>query len=112
MKENKSNWNSHEFMVYLLLYAANADFELSEEEKQIILLKATKTEYQHIHKIFEKNTDFERLEIILSFREQFFPTEKGAEKIIKEVFALLNTDKELNLNEKNFFRIFKKILKN
>jgi hypothetical protein len=52
MNENKANWNSHDFKVYLLLYAANADFELTAEEKQLINAKTTKTEYQHVHKIF------------------------------------------------------------
>ncbi len=111
MNENILNWNAHEFKVYLLLFAANADFELTKEEKESILLKATKTEYQHIHKIFEKDTDIERIETILSFREQFFNTEKNAEKIIAEIFKFLNSTGEFNTNEENFFRIFKKILK-
>ncbi len=111
MNENISKWNSHEFKVYLLLHAAHADFELKEEEKQKILSKATKTEYQHVYKVFKEDTDFERMETILLFREQFFPTEKDTEKIIQEIFELLNADEEFTLNEKNFFRIFKKTLK-
>jgi len=111
MNEKKIKWNAHEFKVYLFLYAANADFELKEEEIHIILSKATKSEYQHIQKIFEKDTDIERIETILTFREQFFPTEKDADRIINEIYKLLNADGELNINEENFFRIFKKILK-
>ncbi len=111
MKENKLNWNAHEFKVYLLLYAADADFELKEEEKKSILLSATKNEYEHIHRIFIKDTDIERIETVLSFRKQFFPTEKDVTKMIKEIYKLLTIDEKFSLNEENFFRIFNKILK-
>jgi hypothetical protein len=111
MNENILNWNSHEFKVYLLLYVANADFELKAEEKQIILSKATKTEYQYIHEVFEKDSDFERIETILSYKEKFFPTEQDTEMLIKEIAELLNADGEYNLYERNFFRMLQKILR-
>ncbi len=111
MKESRSDWNYHEFKVYLLLYAAYSDFDLAEEEKKKILANATKEEYQVIHKVFEKHSDVERIETILSFREQFFPTEKKTETLIAEVAEFLNVDEDLNLYERNFFAILQKILR-
>ena len=111
MNENKSNWNYSEFRIYLLLYAAHADFELKEEEKQRILTNATQDEYRHINKVFEKDSDFERIETILSFREQFFPTGQDTERLIKEIAGLLNADDEFNLYERNFLLILQKILR-
>ncbi|MCX6270958.1 MAG: hypothetical protein NTU44_07010 [Bacteroidetes bacterium] len=111
MNDKGTDWNYHEFKVYLLLYAANADFELKEEEKQKILSKATWEEYKHIHKVFEKDSDFERIEKILSFRDQFFPTEEEIGKLLTDVSELFETDDDYNTNERNFFVMLKKFLR-
>ena len=111
MDENRLKWSSNEFRVYLLLYAANADFELKEEEKQLILSKAKMAEYLHIHKIFENDSDFEKIETILLFRQQFYPTEQDIERLIKEIAQLLKSDKEYNLYERNFFGMLQKLLR-
>ena len=111
MDENRLKWSSNEFRVYLLLYAANADFELKEEEKQLILSKAKMTEYLHIYQIFENDSDFARIETILSFREQFYPTDQDIERLIKEIAQLLKSDKEYNLYERNFFGMLQKLLR-
>ena len=110
MNENKQNWNSHEFKVYLLLYAANADFELTQTEKQIIHTKASKSEYKHIHSVFENDSDYDRIETILNFKDKFFATEQETEKLLKEINELLKVDHELDLYEKNFFRVLQKLL--
>jgi hypothetical protein len=111
MPENKQTWNSHEFRIYLLLYAANADFELKVEEKQLILSIAKKAEYQHIHKIFESDSDFKRIETILSYRERYFPTDEDIERLLKEIMLLLKSDKEYNLYERNFIGMLHKLLR-
>jgi len=76
----------------------------------MIVSKATKNEYIHILKVFEKDNDVKRLETILSFREIFFPTEKDVEKLLTDILAQLNIDEELNVNEKSFFNILSKLL--
>jgi hypothetical protein len=110
MKETTANWNEHEFKVYLLLYAANADFHLSEEEREIILSKASQDEFKHVSKAFEKDNDFERLETILSFREKFYPTDSDIERLKKDLCELLSCDDGMNLYERNFFILLKKLL--
>jgi uncharacterized protein YjcR len=112
MNENKNNWNAHEFRVYLMLFAANADFELTLEEKELIVSKASKAEYLHIHKVFEKDNDYERINCILSFREQYFSSEKAVEKLTKEIYELLEADGKSNVNEKNLMMGLTKLLKN
>jgi len=111
MNQDSSNWSFHEFKVYLLLYAAYSDFELQEEELQLILKNATKEEYKHIHKKFQAASDFEHIQTILSLREKYFPNEKEADKLLQEVWTLLTIDDELSLYESNFYRNFQKLIK-
>lgn len=112
MESNKHQWNYYEFRTYLLLYAANADFVVQKEEHELILANSSKKEYQHIHKIFCKDSDFERIETIQSFREQFFPKEEDVDRILSEVSVLLNVDEDINLYERNFYMMLEKILRN
>lgn len=110
MNENKLNWNKDEFKTYLLLYAANADFKLQDEEKQLIAARISGAACKHIEKQFEKDNDFVRLETLLSYREKFFPTEQGAENLLKEISEMLFADDKYCCNEENFFKMLKKIL--
>ncbi|NVN93830.1 MAG: hypothetical protein HXX18_00965 [Bacteroidetes bacterium] len=109
---NKSNWNYQEFKIYLLLYACYADFELKEEERQLILTNTSNEEYNHIHKVFKNDSDFEKIESIQSFRERFFSTQKDVDMLLKDISVILNIDDDFNLLEKNFFRMLCKILQN
>jgi hypothetical protein len=110
MIEDKSNWYYHEFRVYLLLYAAHADFEMNPTERQKIRSKATDKEYRHICKVFDNDSDYERIETIQSYREKFYPTPEFAEKLMKEIAALLDADEDENLYERNFYRMMRKLL--
>jgi len=112
MNEEKANWSFYEFRVYLLLYVANADFELKEVEKERILADSNGKQYLRISKEFEEDSDYERIQTIQSFREQFFPTEEDIDRLIREIGKLLIADDEFNLYEKNFFRMLQKILRN
>ncbi|MBE0640222.1 MAG: hypothetical protein IH598_17040 [Bacteroidales bacterium] len=111
MSKITSNWNEHEFRVYLLLYAANADFTLNEEEKEKIQANATQQEYLEISRAFEKANDQERLETILSFREQYFPTDQHIELLLQDVCGILKCDERYNIYERSFFILLKKLLR-
>lgn len=111
MKTKISNMNPHEFKIYMMLFAAHADFELSPEEKALILSKTRKKEYLHIHEVFEKDNDYERIECILSYREKYFPSKTAVENLLKELYQLLEADGKSNVNEKNFMMGLRKLLK-
>jgi hypothetical protein len=61
-------------------------------------------------KTFKRDTDFEKIEKIQSYRNQYFASRQEAEKLMEEVLALLKADEEYSLYEQNFMRILSKIL--
>ncbi len=103
--------NEKEFRTYLLLYAANADFNLQEEEQEIILSNVTADEFKHVNKVFERHSDYERIETIMSYREKYFPTEEHVEKLLAGINELLFSDENFNINERIFFKMIKKLLR-
>lgn len=111
MNETRLDWSLTEFRVYLLLYAANADFEIKEEERRMILSKATVPEYIHIHKLFDKDSDYERLNTILSYKMKYFASDHDVEMLLDDICELLKCDDEFSINESNFLNLMKKLLK-
>jgi hypothetical protein len=110
MKTITNNFTRSEFILYLLLYAAEADFKIVNTERKFIIAHTSKKEYSHVYKIFERDSDFEKIEKIQSYRNQYFASKQEAEELMKEVLALLKADQEYCLYEQNFIRIFHKIL--
>lgn len=111
MKHNQFNWNENEFRVYLLLYAAHADQKLCEEEKQLILALTGEAELKHISSIFDKHSDMEHIETIMSFKQQFFPDTPKTEALLKDISAMLQADERLCAGEKSFLYFLGKVLK-
>ena len=72
METQKPNWTYNEFLAYLLLYAANADLGVNRDEKEMLFSKVSFEDYKHIRKVFEDASDYESLQTILTFREEYF----------------------------------------
>lgn len=111
MKETREDWTYSEFRTYLLLYAANADFIIRKEEKDVILEESNNKEYKKILKKFENDSDLEKIKTIMSFREKYFSTEEEVEKLLDEVKEVLFADDEFHYYERNFLMFFKKLFK-
>ena len=103
-------WTKEDFITYLLLYAANSDFIISDEEKQFILKRVTEDEYKKIHKVFHKNNEFERSETVRFLGNRFCNDMDNKCEIRKDIINLFFADDDYSLLERNFFIAIKKIL--
>jgi thiosulfate/3-mercaptopyruvate sulfurtransferase len=103
--------NENEFMMYLLLYAAHADFKLTEEEKSLITSTACNNTYSNVFRQFEQDNDYARLNTILSYRQQYYPKEDDVERVLAAVARLLGCDDKVTLQERYFFKRLKQLLK-
>lgn len=110
MAKQKSSWTYKEFLAYLLLYAANADFVVTEEEKEMLFSRIYTQEYEIIHKDFENENDYTRLQTIISFREKYYKDEVSREKLLKDLKDMFLADQKYNSVEKAIFMGLRKIL--
>ena len=62
-------WTQQEFMAYLLLYAAHADIEYSEEERNYILSRIEYRVYRRIFKEFSLDNGYQQIQKILAFQK-------------------------------------------
>lgn len=104
------NLEYQEFLAYLFLYGASADLVIKQKEEDLILERVGKESYEKAKSVFEDKSDYERLQVILSHKEKFYPDDEAKEKILDQLKELFMADKDFSVMEQNIFRILKRIL--
>lgn len=111
MDTSKLNWTKNEFKAYLLLYAANSDYEETQVEKDIIFELVSLKQYQKIHREFDNDNDYQSIQKIQKSIKKFNYSENEIDKLLIEVKFLFLSDGNFNILEKNLLCLLNKILK-
>ncbi len=111
MKLKKLNWSYKEFLAFFLLCAANADHDIKKEEEEFIHNKVGEDIYENIKKVFNDYGDYERIQIIKSYKGKFFNTHEDSKRMFQDMIELFLIDEEYHEMEAIFFMFLKKTLK-
>ena len=103
-------WSYEDFLAFILMYAAYADMELLEEELDLIEQQVGTERMKTAKKVMDKLNDNERIDLILSFREKYFPTKEDHEKLFADMKTIFLADGNYNQLEKMVLMYLKKIL--
>lgn len=108
LKKNKlfANWRKDEFTTYVLLFCANANFQESTEEMEIIKNKITSNDYNHIHHESKQDNDYQ---VIQKIQSTLIRLDYSNEEKIKKLFL---ADGKYDILESNLERNLKHILNN
>lgn len=104
---NTKNLNSDEFMVFMLIYASFADYEISMKEIALIKSKYDGLLVDSTLSKFEKMSDFERVNFIMKNKAAYIQTDKDLDGIFEELETQFNVDGDYSKLEKgldNFLR--------
>jgi len=110
MKDFTTNWNKQELKAYILLYCAYADFVENEYEKDLILSIVDKEVYKEMHREFDADNDYQRIQKIQNSITALGLSAKQLNKIQEEVMDLFLADGNYDLLEKNMTFALKKML--
>ncbi len=110
MKENLDLWTYNDFLAFLLIYAASADFTITDEERTRLALDTGYDSYRKALPLFEALSDYERLQTILYFKPRYFATNEEVEKILQEVQDIYKADEKYSANEQNLLLLLRKVL--
>jgi uncharacterized tellurite resistance protein B-like protein len=110
-KKDITTWNYEEFLAFLLLYAAQADLEMSEEEQELIIEKTSKTAFEQAKKELLHLNDYDTLQTILSFKDRFFATEVQKNNLINDLKTICQSDGKLSDIEQELMLMLAKIMK-
>lgn len=103
-------WTREQFMAFILFYAAHADMECTEEERQIVRNIISEEQLPEIESEYQRLTDFERIEVIQSYKNNYFANTGQKAVIIEELKHLCNADGEYDIMEKNLVMMLGRIL--
>ncbi len=101
-----------DFKSFLLIYLAEADYRVTEEEKTFILSHVTLPKYESIKRIIDKISDYECLEIVDTYKNRFLPDLASRTAFIAEMEQLYAADSRHSVLERNMILGLKKILLN
>lgn len=110
MENFETNWTHQELKAYMLLYCANADFTVSPEEKKFIISKVGKEEYKRIHKEFEGDNDYQRIQKINAAIERFEYSKEEIDEAFQSIKDLFFVDGDIDILEQNIYRGLKQLL--
>ncbi len=110
MKETLALWSYNDFLAFLLIYAASADFTITDEERTRLALETGYDSYRKALLLFEAQSDYERLQTILYFKPRYFATQEEVEKMLQEVQNMYNVDEEYSVTKHNLLLLLRKVL--
>ncbi|WP_055446046.1 hypothetical protein [Lacinutrix mariniflava] len=109
--DKPKNWSKNELVAYILLYVANADLNVSDEEKEFILTKVDKKTFATIHEEFDGNSDYQCIQnIIEGVKAHDYFGDDYAE-LFADIKLLLYADGEADRMEESTLMFLRKILK-
>ena len=105
-----TDWIFDEFLAFLLIYASHVDFDFSDEEKEEIEKIVSKKIFDEVYAHFQTLTDYQALELILSYKDVYFSTDEEKETLFKEMHNLFNIDGDFSTLEKELLLFLKKLM--
>ncbi len=111
--ENKfeTDWTKEEFKAYLLLYAANANYFETDDEKARILSMVHEETYHRIHKELDHDNDYQSIQKILYNVEKFNYSKEDLNRLIKDIQDVFDADGHHDTLEENMLLALKKLLR-
>ena len=88
------DWNYQEFVTFVIIYASNVDMDFSEVEKARINARVSKSTFDKMYHEFDKRSDFESLQTILSYKGLYYPTVARKLELLNAVKLLFFADGE------------------
>ncbi|MCR9174112.1 MAG: hypothetical protein NXI10_16550 [bacterium] len=110
MSEITTNWTRKEFKAYLMMYAANANFFESEEEKELIHQIVSDATYKEIHREFDGDNDYQSIQKILYNIDKFDYSKKDLSKLMADIQRVFNADGKVDTLERNMLLALKHLV--
>lgn len=103
-------FNFSEFTTFLLLYAANADLEFTEDERKMIMSRVSKDTFEKVNRVFEEQSDYARLQTIMDYKGLHYPTVARRDELFDMMRKLFEADGEYSTLEKNLMMFLDKLM--
>lgn len=111
MEEFNTQWSREELKAYILMYCAYADFIESKAEKEYIKSKVGEEKYQKIHKEFDADNDYQRIQKIQVTVARFDYNKNEIDRLFHNIKRMFLKEGEMDVLEENIYRGLQHLLK-
>lgn len=108
MKNN--DWTYEEFRAFAMLFAANADGHITNDEENLIAPTLQPEQYARVKKCFLECPDSEALDIILSYKEKYCATPTDKERLLADMKMIYEAHNGFEQIERGVHHIFERML--
>jgi len=108
--ESYKDWSYNDFLTFMLIYAASADLMIRDEEKEFINEKIGAGRLEALLEFFDANSDYENLQIIMSFKDKYYPTDEKKEQLLEDMKGVFMADNSSGILEENQLMMIRKVL--
>lgn len=109
--DNPKHWTKNELVAYILLYVANSDLQETQEEKDFILTKVNTETFGDIHKVFNRDNDYQCIQKIIEGVKAHDYFRDDYAGLFADIKLLLYADGEANEMEAATLAFLRKIIK-
>lgn len=100
-----------EFLILVLLYAANIDGVVHSEEINLIMQKFGANEVSKVQKMYAKMSDNDILDNIAAHKNLYASTLDGKKSLVAELNSIIQSDGTTSVMESQLIRTINKLLK-
>lgn len=110
--ETITNWTYADFLTYLLILGAQADFTMTEDEKSQIIQKVGEENFVRIKRVFDRQNDAQHIDMVTELYQKFHSEIGGKENLVKALREsfLLGKDGKEHVMDRYMLMMLKKIL--
>ncbi len=102
--------SKEDYNCFLLIYAAYADYDFSEDERAFIISKCSLEIYERIVSYFEELTEYTRLQVIMQNKDKYMSCDHDRDNYFNSIKALFNSDGEYSKLEKTLLNFLNHLL--
>jgi len=110
MNKDHPKWSYNQFLAFLLIHTANADMEFTEDEKDTISKVVTPEELDIIKSEYDAASDYEVIQIILTYKGLYYPTIDRKQELLREVIKECCADGDYSALERNLTMFLRKLM--
>lgn len=104
MEKESENWTYEDFIGFVLLHVAKADFDISVEENRMLEEAIPLQRLRELKRLHHFNSDFDNVQLIMKLGQKYCSKPEEKEQLMKQVMEIIMADNEYNLYEKNVKR--------
>ncbi len=110
-EEFTTNWTREELKAYILMYCAYANFIETKAEKEFIKSKVGEEKYKKVHKEFDQDNDYQRIQKIQATVARFDYSRNEIDRLFHNIKKMFLEDGEIDILEENIYRGLQHLLK-